>query len=185
MSGSTEVVPNSWNGYANSSTVHGIKFTSEGFSRRRRLAWGVLLFTGLSVLFGFTVSTIVEYFQYKVNTIVTVGSERAAVFPAVTLCNLNALRPFPPVFNKKNPLFFTLGESLCDYFFVREIVPMDYDAPPVDAEAKVHGETVPTAGAASTGALAERQDPGAWYGEGSHADTAPRMTTDAILDLFT
>ena len=105
---STKVVSNTWNGFANSSTVHGIRFTSHDFSRTRRIAWGILLFTGLSLLLGFTVSAVVEYFQYKVNTIVTVGSEREAAFPAVTLCNLNALRKSKFVESKNNSKYSQL-----------------------------------------------------------------------------
>ena len=81
-----------WDAFANSSSVHGIRFTSPGFSRTRRLAWGVLIICGFGILFGSMTSAVVKYLQYEVNTIVTMVSEREANFPAVTLCNMNALR---------------------------------------------------------------------------------------------
>ena len=95
-----DVFPNSqmkdiaktWDDYASSSSVHGIRFTSPGFTVYRRVAWCVLLVIFFSVLLGSFASTVAEYFQFEVNTIVTMVSEREANFPAVTICNVNTLR---------------------------------------------------------------------------------------------
>ena len=95
-----DIIPNpvsngiakTWDDYANSSSVHGLRFTSPGFTTPRRITWCLLLVTFLSVLVGFFASTVAEYFRFEVNTIVTMVSEREANFPAVTICNLNTLR---------------------------------------------------------------------------------------------
>ena len=87
-----KMVANTWDGYANESTVHGIRFTSPGFSRTRRWTWGLLIITFFSILLSSFVSTVVQYFRFEVNTIVTMVSERQVKFPAVTLCNFNTLR---------------------------------------------------------------------------------------------
>lgn len=85
-------VAKTWDGFASSSTVHGMRFLSPGFSTQRRVSWGVLIIAFFFVLIGSLTSTVVEYFQFEVNTIVTMVSEREAKFPAVTICNLNSLR---------------------------------------------------------------------------------------------
>ena len=87
-----KMVANTWDGYANESSVHGLRFTSPGFSRTRRLSWAILIVTFFSILLGSFVSTVVQYFQFEVNTVVTMVSEREVKFPAVTLCNFNTLR---------------------------------------------------------------------------------------------
>ena len=85
-------IARSWDGFVSSSSVHGIRFTSPGFSRIRRFIWTLMLVTGFSVLLGSITSTVVEYFRYEVNTVITMVSEREVTFPAVTICNLNTLR---------------------------------------------------------------------------------------------
>lgn len=92
MDSHKKMVANTWDGYVNSSSVHGIRFTSPGFSRTRRFTWALLIFTFFSILLSSFVSTVVQYFKFEVNTVVTMVSEREAKFPAVTLCNFNILR---------------------------------------------------------------------------------------------
>ena len=87
-----KVMANTWDEFASESTVHGIRFTSPGYSRTRRWAWGLLIITFFSILLSSFVSTVVQYFRFEVNTIVTMVSERQVKFPAVTLCNFNTLR---------------------------------------------------------------------------------------------
>ena len=81
-----------WQDFADTASIHGIRFTSRNFSSYRRLAWAVLIITGLIVLTGMTIVTIMEYFDYKVNTIVTMVTENEPTFPAVTICNINTMR---------------------------------------------------------------------------------------------
>ena len=92
MNSGTKVTAKTWDDFASSSSVHGIRFTSPGFTTLRRIVWSILLVAFFSVLIGFFTSTVVEYFRFEVNTIVTMVSEREANFPAVTICNLNTLR---------------------------------------------------------------------------------------------
>ena len=92
MDSREKMVANTWDRYANESSVHGIRFTSPGFSRSRRFTWGLLIVTFFSILLSSFISTVVQYFEFEVNTVVTMVSERQVKFPAITLCNFNTLR---------------------------------------------------------------------------------------------
>ena len=87
-----EAVAKTWDGFANTSSVHGIRFTSVGINKTRRLAWAIFITTGFLVLIGMTIQVVLVYFRYEVNTVVTMVSENQADFPAVTICNLNTMQ---------------------------------------------------------------------------------------------
>ena len=92
MDDQRKMAANTWDRYAIESSVHCLRFTSPGFSRKRRFTFGFLIIAFFSILLSSFVSTVVQYFQFEVNTIVRVVSEHQVKFPAVTLCNINTLR---------------------------------------------------------------------------------------------
>ncbi len=96
----SQTVAKTWDGFANTSSIHGLRYTSPDFNKIRRIAWAFLIFTGLSILIGSTIAVVLEYFQYEVNTIVRMVSEEEVDFPAITICNMNTMRK--SYFQKRN-----------------------------------------------------------------------------------
>lgn len=92
MDDQKRMATNTWDSFANESSVHCLRFTSPCFSRRRRFTWGILIIAFFSILLSSFISTVVRYFQFEVNTIVRMVPEHQVKFPAVTLCNINTLR---------------------------------------------------------------------------------------------
>ena len=92
-----------WEEFSGATTIHGLRFVNSSTSVIRRLIWLTLVITG-SVLFILQFHLSVKrFFEYKVNTVVYMSSDAEAKFPAITICNQNALRKSKIEENRDNP----------------------------------------------------------------------------------
>ncbi|XP_066271886.1 degenerin-like protein asic-1 [Branchiostoma lanceolatum] len=81
-----------WKNFRENSSAHGIPRTSTATSMVRRVMWS-LLFLGACAYFIYNFHDIlVKYFSYPVVTNVEIDSKPEIKFPAVAICNLNAVR---------------------------------------------------------------------------------------------
>eukprot|EP00794_Sanderia_malayensis_P015926 gene15926-17527_t len=90
--GKEETMAKNWDGFAHTSSVHGLRYTSPDFNKTRRIAWTLFIATGLMILIGMTVQVVWEYYRYEVNTVVKMVSDKEVNFPAVTICNMNTMQ---------------------------------------------------------------------------------------------
>ncbi|XP_049323823.1 acid-sensing ion channel 2 [Astyanax mexicanus] len=90
--------PSSWDSFAQRSTLHGLRFVfphSSSSSRRsalRRLIWSAALLACLVLLVLESAERVAHFLQYPHVTSVDAVVSGSLVFPAVTVCNLNAYR---------------------------------------------------------------------------------------------
>nr|XP_055047965.1 acid-sensing ion channel 2 isoform X3 [Misgurnus anguillicaudatus] len=91
--------PMSWQSFANRSTLHGLRFIfpypSSSSSRRsasRRLLWTAALLASLVLLVLESAERLAYFLSYPHVTSVDAVVSGSLVFPAVTVCNLNAYR---------------------------------------------------------------------------------------------
>ncbi|XP_065111570.2 acid-sensing ion channel 2 isoform X2 [Paramisgurnus dabryanus] len=92
--------PMSWHSFANRSTLHGLRFifpypSSSSSSRRsasRRLLWTAVLLASLVLLVLESAERLAYFLSYPHVTSVDAVVSGSLVFPAVTVCNLNAYR---------------------------------------------------------------------------------------------
>uniref|UniRef100_A0A3B1IXQ6 Uncharacterized protein n=1 Tax=Astyanax mexicanus TaxID=7994 RepID=A0A3B1IXQ6_ASTMX len=94
----SEGSPSSWDSFAQRSTLHGLRFVfphSSSSSRRsalRRLIWSAALLACLVLLVLESAERVAHFLQYPHVTSVDAVVSGSLVFPAVTVCNLNAYR---------------------------------------------------------------------------------------------
>lgn len=85
-------VKSRWNGFVESSTLHGLQHVFTSRSPGRRIIWALFLLLGIG-WFSFQSSQLVtKYYSYPVTTKVTQVYEDAPEFPAITICNFNMFR---------------------------------------------------------------------------------------------
>lgn len=77
--------------YAQRTTAHGVSRLYSSTSTRRAL-WGLLVVLSTAFVIYQIVTLIQKYMAFAVDTELKVSYNRDMPFPAVTLCNLNALR---------------------------------------------------------------------------------------------
>ncbi|XP_056608249.1 acid-sensing ion channel 2-like [Triplophysa dalaica] len=89
--------PSSWQSFTHSSTLHGLRFifpysSSSHRSASRRLLWGAALLASLVLLVLESTERLAYFLTYPQVTSVDAVVSGSLVFPAVTVCNLNAYR---------------------------------------------------------------------------------------------
>ncbi|KAJ3600537.1 hypothetical protein NHX12_031518, partial [Muraenolepis orangiensis] len=85
--------PTSWQAFAHSSTLHGLRFIFPyGRPTPRRLLWAAALLACLGLLALESAERLAYFFSYPHVTSVDAVVSGSLVFPAVTVCNLNAYR---------------------------------------------------------------------------------------------
>ncbi|XP_056468046.1 acid-sensing ion channel 2 isoform X3 [Gadus chalcogrammus] len=90
---SSSLQPTSWQAFAHSSTLHGLRFLFPyGRPGARRLLWGAALLACLGLLALESAERLAYFFSYPHVTSVDAVVSGSLVFPAVTVCNLNAYR---------------------------------------------------------------------------------------------
>ena len=85
-------VKRKWNGFVESSTLHGLQHVFASRSPCRRLIWAVFLLLGMAWFSYQSSKLVTKYYSYPVTTKVTQVYENAPEFPAVTICNFNMFR---------------------------------------------------------------------------------------------
>ena len=78
--------------YTSESTLHGIGYLFHGGSKIRRFIWLVFLLTCMIFCILQTWILIWRYLDYQVSTKTKIVNADQILFPAVTICNFNALR---------------------------------------------------------------------------------------------
>ena len=86
------VIVQKWNNFVESSTLHGMHNIFSSQSNFRRITWTLFLLSGVGYFSYQSSVLLTEYFDYPVNTKVTLVYEKEPEFPAVTICNFNMLR---------------------------------------------------------------------------------------------
>ncbi|CAL8304445.1 unnamed protein product [Merluccius merluccius] len=90
---SSSLQPTSWQAFAHSSTLHGLRFLFPyGRPTARRLLWAAALLACLCLLALESAERLAYFFSYPHVTSVDAVVSGSLVFPAVTVCNLNAYR---------------------------------------------------------------------------------------------
>nr|XP_054597278.1 acid-sensing ion channel 2-like [Nothobranchius furzeri] len=90
---SSSLHPTSWQAFANTSTLHGLRFIFPyGRAGARRLLWAVALLACLGLLALESAERLAYFLSYPHVTSVDAIVSSSLVFPAVTICNLNAYR---------------------------------------------------------------------------------------------
>lgn len=131
--------------FALNTSTHGIPGIARSQSRHNRFFWTISLLAFTCIMMYFITESIRAYFEYPVQTLVSIAEENNPVFPAVTICNYSPLRYdrfIEPFLNYTNALNLTnttdttsftqtqsgyvrdffqyklnRGESLVDYFY--------------------------------------------------------------------
>ncbi|XP_017274913.1 acid-sensing ion channel 2 isoform X2 [Kryptolebias marmoratus] len=90
---SSSLHPTSWQAFASTSTLHGLRFVFP-YERAgaRRLLWAAALLACLGLLALESTERLAYFFSYPHVTSVDAVASSSLVFPAVTICNLNAYR---------------------------------------------------------------------------------------------
>ncbi|CAG5119338.1 unnamed protein product [Candidula unifasciata] len=78
--------------FSGSTSMHGIGRALSNSSTWKRCVWSVMFLFGLGFAVYQFVITMQDFYTYPVNTVVTLKHETTAIFPAVTICNLNTNR---------------------------------------------------------------------------------------------
>lgn len=90
---SSSLRPTSWQAFAHTSTLHGLRFIFPyGQPTARRLLWAVALLACLGLLALESAERLAYFLSYPHVTSVEAVVSGSLVFPAVTICNLNAYR---------------------------------------------------------------------------------------------
>ena len=85
--------PSSWQSFANTSTLHGLRFIFPyGRPTPRRLLWAAALLACMGLLALESTERLAYFFSYPHVTSLDAVVSGSLVFPAVTICNLNAYR---------------------------------------------------------------------------------------------
>ncbi|CAG5897334.1 unnamed protein product [Menidia menidia] len=91
--GSGGVRPTSWQLFAGGSTLHGLRFVFPyGPAGARRLLWAAALLACVALLAVESAERLAYFLSYPHVTSVDAVVSGSLVFPAVTICNLNAYR---------------------------------------------------------------------------------------------
>ena len=85
-------VQEKWNGFVESSTLHGLQHVFGGRTLARRVIWALFLLLGIGWFSLQTQKLLTKYFSYPVTTKVTLVYEDNPEFPAVSICNFNMFR---------------------------------------------------------------------------------------------
>ena len=101
-----------WKDYISNTTMHGLHFIFEKRPVIQRFLWFLLLMLMFVVFVWQMLTSVLNYFEYKVTSSVKLISERQSIFPAVTICNFNQYRKsmlkegrFKEIVEGNNPLF--------------------------------------------------------------------------------
>ncbi|XP_065057267.1 acid-sensing ion channel 3-like isoform X2 [Rhopilema esculentum] len=97
-----------WREFSEATTVHGLRFVNFGQSLKRRLFWGALVLVGTALFASQFIETVGNYFKFKVNTVVYLSNDGNTKFPAITICNQNALRKSKLEANKHDAIVQSL-----------------------------------------------------------------------------
>lgn len=90
---SSSLHPTSWQTFAHSSTLHGLRFIFPyGRPSARRLLWAAALLACLGLLALESAERLAYFLSYPHVTSVDAVVSSSLVFPAVTICNLNTYR---------------------------------------------------------------------------------------------
>ncbi|KAL0993257.1 hypothetical protein UPYG_G00105300 [Umbra pygmaea] len=90
---SSSMHPSSWQAFSHTSTLHGLRFVFPfGRPTPRRLLWATALLTCLVLLALESAERLSYFLSYPHVTSVDAVVSGSLVFPAVTVCNLNAYR---------------------------------------------------------------------------------------------
>ncbi|XP_003442050.1 acid-sensing ion channel 2 isoform X2 [Oreochromis niloticus] len=90
---SSSLRPTSWQAFAHTSTLHGLRFIFPyGQPSARRLLWAVALLACLGLLALESTERLAYFLSYPHVTSVDAVVSSSLVFPAVTICNLNVYR---------------------------------------------------------------------------------------------
>jgi len=80
-----------WKGFSETTTLHGVQFINSARSWVRRSLWMLFVLAGFVFFTYQCYNTMKAFFDYKVITIVSVTNDHETNFPAITICNQNAL----------------------------------------------------------------------------------------------
>lgn len=89
----TAAIRKKWNDFIDNSTLHGMRYVFNGQTRVRSIIWAVFLLAGMAY-FAFQSTVLLKiYFSYPITTKQTLeyDYEKSPKFPAVTICNFNAV----------------------------------------------------------------------------------------------
>lgn len=90
---SSSLHPTSWQAFAHASTLHGLRFIFPyGRPSVRRWLWAAALLACLALLFLESTERLAYFLSYPHVTSMDAVVSCSLVFPAVTICNLNAYR---------------------------------------------------------------------------------------------
>ena len=85
-------VRQAWEDFKGETTAHGLSKLKLENSRPKRIVWMVVLMCTLSVLSYHLSNVVREYLANEVNVDLKIVSNKKSDFPAVTICNANAVR---------------------------------------------------------------------------------------------
>ncbi|CAG5135863.1 unnamed protein product, partial [Candidula unifasciata] len=78
--------------FGGSTSMHGIGGVLTTNPTWKRVMWSVVFLLGVGFSVYQFVLTMADYYSYPVTTVVTLKQENTAIFPAITICNLNQKR---------------------------------------------------------------------------------------------
>ncbi|CAG5119342.1 unnamed protein product, partial [Candidula unifasciata] len=78
--------------FSASTSMHGIGRVVSNSNTLKRCVWLVIFVVGLGFAAYQFVITMQDFYTYPVNTVFTLKQEATAIFPAVTICNVNIKR---------------------------------------------------------------------------------------------
>ncbi|CAG5135862.1 unnamed protein product [Candidula unifasciata] len=78
--------------FSENTSMHGLGRVFAVSSTWRRVTWSGLCLLALGFAVYQFVTTISDFYSYPVTTIVTLKHESRAIFPGITICNLNRKR---------------------------------------------------------------------------------------------
>ncbi|XP_033126406.1 acid-sensing ion channel 4-A-like [Anneissia japonica] len=77
--------------FLESTTMHGVKYTTRNHSTSRRLIWGFVILLLMSCVIISFVKLVIRFASGETSTIITQKEEYNLEFPAVTICNINMI----------------------------------------------------------------------------------------------